>query len=184
MAETVKLGKVSMTLGGEYNPSQSYDKLTCVYYNQSSWMSRKEVPEGVIPSEENSAFWQKVSDRGAKGDTGPRGEVGPTGERGPQGNSGYQGASGELEVVNDLTSGGEASALSAEQGKILDGKLTELSEETSAKFESTAKLVAERFECVDTEIEQLKRGEAYVFGETLAFRNYADAMVRGNTLTL
>lgn len=61
-----------------------------------------------------------------------------------------------------------------------DAKLTELSAETSAKFESTA----ERFEGVDTEIEQLKRGEAYVFGETLAFRNYADAMVQGNTLTL
>lgn len=63
-------------------------------------------------------------------------------------------------------------------------KLTELSEETSAKFERSAESVAERFEGVDTEIEQLKRGEAYVFGETLAFRNYADAMVQGNTLTL
>jgi phosphotransacetylase len=63
-------------------------------------------------------------------------------------------------------------------------QLTELSEETSARFERSAESVAERFEVVDTEIEQLKRGEAYVFGETLAFRNYADAMVQGNTLTL
>lgn len=68
--------------------------------------------------------------------------------------------------------------------KATDSKLTELSEETSARFERSAESVAERFEVVDTEIEQLKRGEAYVFGETLAFRNYADAMVQGNTLTL
>jgi hypothetical protein len=54
-----------------------------------------------------------------------------------------------------------------------DTKLTELSAETDKKFVS-----------VDTEIENLKRGEAYVFGETLAFRNYADAMVQDNTLTL
>ena len=65
-----------------------------------------------------------------------------------------------------------------------DAQLAELSEETSAKFERSTESVAKRFEGVDTEIEQLKRGEAYVFGETLAFRNYADAMVQGNTLTL
>lgn len=60
---------------------------------------------------------------GAYKNCGPfRGLKGDTGAQGPQGNSGYQGAAGELEVVNDLTSGGEAKALSAEQGKVLDGK--------------------------------------------------------------
>ena len=72
----------------------------------------------------------------------------------------------------------------ASEVQATDAKLTELSAETSAKFERSAESVAERFEGVDTEIEQLKRGEAYVFGETLAFRNYADAKVKGNTLTL
>lgn len=43
-------------------------------------------------------------------------------KRGPQGNSGYQGAAGELEVVNNLTDGGEAAALSAEMGKELGEK--------------------------------------------------------------
>ena len=61
-----------------------------------------------------------------------------------------------------------------------DAELAKLSEEISVKVAS----VKERFEGVDTEIENLKRGEAYVFGETLAFRNYADAQVIGNVLNL
>lgn len=54
-----------------------------------------------------------------------------------------------------------------------DGKLAELSGETDKKFIG-----------VDTEIENLKRGEAYVMEESLVFRNYADAQIIGNTLTL
>lgn len=55
----------------------------------------------------------------------------------------------------------------------VNAKLTELSEETDEKFNN-----------VDSEIENLKRGEAYVMGESLVFRNYADATIIGNTLTL
>lgn len=40
-----------------------------------------------------------------------------------QGNSGYTGAAGELEIVNNLTDGGAAKALSAEMGKSLNGKI-------------------------------------------------------------
>lgn len=50
---------------------------------------------------------------------GPQGERGEQGAQGPQGNSGYQGNMDELEVVNNLTQGGESSALSAEMGKLL-----------------------------------------------------------------
>lgn len=46
---------------------------------------------------------------------------GDKGDKGDQGNSGYQGAAGELEVVNNLTDGGETAALSAEMGKTLKG---------------------------------------------------------------
>ena len=45
------------------------------------------------------------------------------GIKGAQGNSGYSGAAGELEVVNNLEDGGTTSALSAEQGKILNQKI-------------------------------------------------------------
>lgn len=114
MSETVKLGKVSMTLGGDYNSSQAYDTLTCVYYDGSSWVSRKAVPAGVAPTAVNSAYWQKVSDRGAQG---------------PQGQSYVDKTL--VPIVNDLTTGGSSNVLAAEQGKVLDTKLTELSEEVS-----------------------------------------------------
>ena len=94
-------------------------------------------------------------------------------------------------IVNDLTTGGPANVLSAEQGKILDTKLTELSGEISNVEGYAEELVNgleteanNKFASVDSEIENLKRGEAYVMGETLAFRNYADAKIIGNTLTL
>ena len=98
-----------MTAEGNYDPSRSYDKLAVVAYNGLSWVSRKKVPEGVAPSEANSAFWQKISERG---------------ERGPQGQS-Y--VDKELvPIVDDLTTGGSANVLSAEQGKILKEELSEL----------------------------------------------------------
>jgi hypothetical protein len=163
MSEQVKLGKVAMTLGGDYSSSQSYDKLTCVQYDGCSWVSKKQVPEGVAPTSANSAYWQKISDRGVQG---------------PQGQS-Y--VDKELvPIVNDLTTGGSANVLSAEQGKVLKGELTELSAEVSGLSKETDK----KFNNVDTEIENLKRGEAYVMGESLVFRNYADAKIIGNTLTL
>ena len=110
MSEQVKLGKVAMTLGGDYNSSQSYDKLTCVQFDGCSWVSKKQVPEGVAPTPANSAYWQKISDRGVQG---------------PQGQS-Y--VDKELvPIVNDLTTGGSANVLSAEQGKVLKGELAELS---------------------------------------------------------
>lgn len=79
MAEKLNLGKVSITAEGAYNPSMSYDKLTCVFYNGVSWLSRKAVPTGVAPTEENSAYWQKMSDRGAQGVPGPQGPAGEGG---------------------------------------------------------------------------------------------------------
>lgn len=63
-------------------------------------------------------------EKGDKGDKGDQGEKGDTGPQGPQGNSGYQGAAGELEIVNDLTTGGADKALSAEMGKELAKKAT------------------------------------------------------------
>lgn len=94
---------------------------------------------------------------------------------------------GGIEVVE-----GEASILQWSNGtwsKKVTGfatqeKLTELEKETTARFEKEAESMAERFADVDAELDRLKRGEAYVFGKTLAFRNYADANVQGNTLTL
>ena len=48
------------------------------------------------------------------------------GLKGEQGNSGYTGAVDELEIVNNLTQGGATSALSAEMGKELTGRVDNL----------------------------------------------------------
>ena len=118
--KSINVGKVAMTMGGNYDPSKAYDKLVCVHYNSRSWVSRKPVSEGIVPSEANSSFWQMISDRG---------------ERGPQGQS-Y--VDKELvPIVDDLTTGGSANVLSAEQGKVLKQELTELESEVNNTYKAT-----------------------------------------------
>lgn len=116
MAKKINLGKVSLTFGGDYDYSKSYKRFTSVTYRGASWASRKDVPSGVDPT--YSEYWQKMADRGEQGIQGVQGE------RGPQGNSAFDGSG--IELVNNLTQGGEGAALSAEQGKILKTELTEL----------------------------------------------------------
>ena len=75
----------------------------------------------VIPSGEKGDKGDKgdTGATGATGATGPQGPKGDKGDKGDQGNSGYTGAAGELEVVNNLTDGGAARALSAEMGIVI-----------------------------------------------------------------
>ena len=115
MAKKINLGKVGITTEGAYDPSKAYEKLSCVTYNHESWVSTKDVPAGNAP-DNASPFWQKMSARGEQGIQGPVG---------PQGNSAFDGNG--VEIVNNLTQGGEAAVLSAEQGKILKNEVTELS---------------------------------------------------------
>lgn len=58
----------------------------------------------------------EIGPQGPQGEPGPQGEVGP---QGPQGTSGFSGAAEDLEVINDLSTGGDTAALSAEMGKEL-----------------------------------------------------------------
>ena len=90
MAEQKIIGKVAMTLGGEWSSSATYDALVAVSHNGSSWVSKKAVSAGIEPSAGNSEYWQLLAAQGE-----PR------------------------TIVNDLTTGGEDAALSAEQGKAL-----------------------------------------------------------------
>lgn len=119
MAKKINLGKVGITTEGAYDSSKAYEKLSCVTYNHESWVSTKDVPAGNAP-DNASPFWQKMSARGEQGIQGPVG---------PQGNSAFDGNG--VEIVNNLTQGGEAAVLSAEQGKILKNEVTELSEEVN-----------------------------------------------------
>lgn len=105
---------------------------------------------------------------------------------------------GELGIVSDDPNlykvGDGATAWNALPFRGFDGTLaqeTGTSENAAmsqkAVTEELAKLSGEtdkKFIGVDTEIENLKRGEAYVMGESLVFRNYADAQIIGNALTL
>lgn len=113
--KSINAGKVGLTMGGDWKSSESYEKLTCVSHNGRSWAAKKNVSAGVEPSEANSAFWQLMSDRGVQGIQGPVG---------PQGNSAFDGIG--VEIVNNLTQGGQSAVLSAEQGKVLKTELTEL----------------------------------------------------------
>lgn len=122
MAKTMNLGKVAMTTAGDYDSSKSYERLTLVTHNHVSWVSRKDVPAGVAPGT-SEVYWQRVAERGEQGIQGPVG---------PQGNSAFDGNG--VEIVNNLTQGGEAAVLSAEQGKILDTKLATLSEEINGEI--------------------------------------------------
>ena len=142
MVEKINIGKVAITIGGEYDSLKQYEKLTCVVYKGKSWVSRTDVPEGVLP-DTNDSYWQLISERGEKGDKGDKGDTGERGEKGETGNSGYSGTADELEVVNNLTQGGATKALSAEQGKVLDTKLTEL----DVKFDE-----------IDTRVDVLEKG--------------------------
>ena len=53
MAESLTLGKVGLTTGGTYDASKKYDKLTCVLHDGISWISRREIPIGVVPGTDN-----------------------------------------------------------------------------------------------------------------------------------
>ena len=122
-------GRVGILMAGSWNTSQSYEMLSCVSHNGKSWGAKKDVPAGIEPSEANSAFWQLMSDRGVQGIQGPVG---------PQGNSAFDGTG--VEIVNNLTQGGQTAALSAEQGKVLKTELTELESEVDATAEQLTEL--------------------------------------------
>lgn len=125
----MKLGKIGLTLEGAYDAAKTYDKLVCVTHDGRSWVSRKAVPVGMVPSAENIEYWQMISERGEQGPEGKQGPQGIGGPRGLQGNSGYSGAADELEVVNNLETDDATAALSAKMGKELGAELAQLSQE-------------------------------------------------------
>ena len=106
--------------------------------------------------------------------------------------------SGELGIVSDDPNlykvGDGTTAWNALPFRGFDGTLVHTTgdSETTAMSQKgvtkeLAKLSGEtdkKFIGVDTEIKNLKRGEAYVMGESLVLRNYANVQIIGNTLTL
>lgn len=117
------IGKVGMTPRGMYDRTRAYERLDVVTYQGSSWVAIVDVPAQISPAM-GSDYWQLQA---RMGETGPQGPVGP------QGNSAFDGTG--VELVNNLTQGGQTAALSAEQGKILKQELTELESEVGDRIE-------------------------------------------------
>lgn len=184
--EVMKLGKIGLTLGGDYDSAKEYDKLVCVTHEGRSWVSRKEVPSGMVPSFDNVEYWQLVSERGEQGPEGPRGLIGLTGPRGPQGNSGYAGAADELEVVNNLETPNAIAALSAAQGWELNKKLAQLDQDWNALKEQIKDAVLKVEVAPHIEVVTIEGGAAilqpdklYDFGEVANLAIGFEAPIEG-----
>ena len=100
--------------------------------------------------------------RGPQGEPGPEGPQGPQGEPGPEGPQGPAGPPGSGGESYDDTEIKEDIAELQKKDTQHDAKLTELSEK----------------------VNELDKGEAYIMGDTLTFRNWADASIEGETLKL
>ena len=72
-------------------------------------------------------------EKGETGEQGPKGATGAIGPQGPKGDKGDVGPQGPaVAVVNDLTTGGTAKALSAEQGKAIKALIDSLTQKLTA----------------------------------------------------
>ena len=56
------LGKITITMNGEYDPEVEYERLCCVRYMRATWVSTQ-TTKGNEPTDE-SEFWEKISDDG------------------------------------------------------------------------------------------------------------------------
>lgn len=57
-------------------------------------------------------------------------------------------------------------------------------EETDSKITETATTLDTKLTELSAKVNELDKGEAYIMGDTLTFRNYADASIEGETLKL
>ena len=78
---STKLGKVSITPKGEYNPLTQYEPLDVVSLDGSSYLTLQAV-KGVQPP---SAEYMTLASAGPAGEQGVPGEAGQQGEPGPEG---------------------------------------------------------------------------------------------------
>lgn len=139
MAEK-NLGKIAMTFAGDWDANTSYERLVAVTHQGSSWVSKREVPAGIIPSPANTTYWQKLA---AKGE--------PT------------------SVINDLITDDATAALSARMGKNIGEKLAQLDQEwQSIKDANFNVIINPHIEKVDmgaVTAATIEPDKYYIFGE-------------------
>ena len=129
-----------------------------------------------------------VGPQGEKGEKGDKGDKGDKGEKGEKGDQGVQGPQGEKGA--DGSQGPQGPAGPSYDDTAIKAQLAELSEE----LEHTTEVVLSLSPNVDRtmakltelseKVNELDKGEAYIMGDTLTFRNYADASIEGETLKL
>ena len=111
---TTILGKVAVTNGGTYSPETTYETLTIVSYEGSSYLTLKQVV-GVTPTDDNENY-QLIAAKGETGPQGPAGEKGETGDagaKGDKGETGPQGPAGEKGETGSKGDKGETGAAGA-----------------------------------------------------------------------
>jgi hypothetical protein len=74
------LGKVGMTLKGEYNSAAIYERLDVVTYQGSSYVLIVESATNQVPT--NTSYWQGIASKGDQGIQGIQGIQGDTGNDG------------------------------------------------------------------------------------------------------
>lgn len=87
------LGRIGITLKGEYDNNKTYTKLNQVTHQGGSYTLKVAKAKGILPTNED--YWICSARPGEKGDKGDKGEKGDTGAQGPQGEQGIQGIQGE-----------------------------------------------------------------------------------------
>lgn len=73
------LGRIGITLKGEYDNNKTYTKLNQVTYKGSSYTLKVAEATGILPT--NSDYWICSAKKGDKGDKGDTGDIGPTGPK-------------------------------------------------------------------------------------------------------
>lgn len=79
-------------MAGEWSRAKAYESLEQVTYEGASYITRKPVPAGIVPT--NSDYWQLVAEKGERGEQGLRGWPGPEGPAGAAGPAGPAGPEG------------------------------------------------------------------------------------------
>lgn len=74
------LGKVSVTVAGEWSSVQPYTRLDIVSYQGASYIAIKDVPSGIVLLD--PSYWLCIAEKGGKGDKGDKGDTGDTGATG------------------------------------------------------------------------------------------------------
>lgn len=93
MAETsTKLGRVSLVPRGEYDATETYNRLDIVEHEGSSYLVLADGTTGVTPAA--GTFYMLVAEKGDTGATGPIGATGPQGIQGEKGDTGDIGPAG------------------------------------------------------------------------------------------